>query len=154
MNNPVIMNYVLPAVLVIVFALYMFRPKKSKVERNMGDVVYNYLAPKDAEAKLNEPDIVLLDVRNEEYYAKSHLKDSINFPYAEIHHTARRRLPNKKAQIVVYDNDNGNISQAACREFYSLGYKNVYDIGQMRSFSSKIVYPEKENEAQAVDEKE
>lgn len=139
MNSTVFMNYILPALLVIGFAVYMFRPKKSKIERNMGDVVYHYLAPKDAEAKLNEEGIILLDVRNEEYYAKSHLQDSINFPYVDIHHTARRRLPNKKAQIVVYDNDNGSISKAACQELYSLGYKNVYDIGQMRSFSSRIV---------------
>lgn len=139
MNSTVFMNYILPALLVIGFAVYMFRPKKSKIERNMGDVVYHYLAPKDAEAKLNEEGIILLDVRNEEYYAKSHLQDSINFPYVDIHHTARRRLPNKKAQIVVYDNENGSISKAACQELYSLGYKNVYDIGQMRSFSSRIV---------------
>lgn len=69
MNNPIFMNYVLPAILVIGFAIYMFRPKKSKIERNMGEVTYHYLAPKDAESKLNEPDIVLIDVRNEEYYA-------------------------------------------------------------------------------------
>lgn len=149
MNNPIFMNYVLPAILVIGFAIYMFRPKKSKIERNMGEVTYHYLAPKDAESKLNEPDIILIDVRNEEYYAKSHLKDSINFPYVDIHHAARRRLPNKKAEIVVYDNDNGNISKAACLELYSLGYKNVYDIGQMNSFSSRIVYPEKEAESAA-----
>ena len=86
MNNPIFMNYVLPAILVIGFAIYMFRPKKSKIERNMGEVTYHYLAPKDAESKLNEPDIILIDVRNEEYYAKSHLKDSINFPYVDIHH--------------------------------------------------------------------
>lgn len=149
MNSTIMMNYVLPAILIIGFAVYMFRPKKSKIERNMGDVTYHYLAPKDAESKLNEENILLLDVRNEEYYAKSHLKDSINFPYAEIHHTARRRLPNKKAEIVVYDNDNGNISKAACQELYSLGYKNVYDIGQMRSFSSRIVYSEKETQESA-----
>ena len=95
MNNPIFMNYVLPAILVIGFAIYMFRPKKSKIERNMGEVTYHYLAPKDAESKLNEPDIILIDVRNEEYYAKSHLKDSINFPYVDIHHAARRRLYNK-----------------------------------------------------------
>ena len=148
MNNEIIMNFVLPFVMVVAFALYMFRPKKSKVERNMGDVVYNYLAPKDAEKKLQEEDILLIDVRNADYYAKSHLKGSINFPYAEIHHTARKRIPNKKANIVVYDNDNGNISKEACREFYSLGYKNVYDIGSMNSFRSYIETPPKEDEAE------
>ena len=71
MNNEIIMNFVLPAVLVIGFAFYMFRPKKSKVERDMGDVVYHYLAPKDAEEKLKEEDILLIDVRNADYYAKS-----------------------------------------------------------------------------------
>ena len=152
MNNEIIMNFVLPAVLVIGFAFYMFRPKKSKVERDMGDVVYHYLAPKDAEEKLKEEDILLIDVRNADYYAKSHLKGSINFPYAEIHHTARKRIPNKKANIVVYDNDNGNISKAACREFYALGYKNVCDIGSMNSFRSRIVTPEKEAEAEAKNE--
>ena len=153
MNNEILMNFVLPFVLVVAFAFYMFRPKKSKVERNMGDVVYNYLAPKDAEKKLQEEDILLIDVRNADYYARSHLKGSINFPYAEIHHTARKRIPNKKANIVVYDNDNGNISKAACREFYSLGYKNVADIGSMNSFRSYIETPPKEDEAEKKEAK-
>jgi len=144
MNNEILMNFILPTVMVIAFGFYMFRPKKSKVERSNGDVTYHFLAQKDAEKKLNEPDILLVDVRQAQYYAKSHLRDSINFPYDEIHHTARKRIPNKKAKIVVYDNDSGNVSKAACKEFYALGYKEVYDIGQMRSFSDRIVMPEKE----------
>jgi len=147
--NQILINYIIPLAMVIGFGYYMFfRPKKTKAEKNQyGEVIYNFLSVKDAKARLDDENILIVDVRKEEYFEKSHLKNSVNLPFSEINKNCRKLIPNKKVEMLVYDNDGGNLSQAMVYELYRLGYKNVYDIGSMNNYGSYIVRPETDTKA-------
>lgn len=66
---------------------------------------------------------IIIDVRTEDEYNKSHVKDSINIPYNQIDNVDL----DKRKDILVYC-QSGARSKAAYDTLKELGY-NVYDLG-------------------------
>lgn len=155
-TSQILMNYLLPLAIVIGFGYFMFlKPEKSKTEKNQyGEVIYSFLAPKDAKKRLDDENILIVDVRKEEYYEQSHIKNSVNLPFTEINKNCRKLIPNKKVEMLVYDNDGGNLSKSMVYELYHLGYKNVHNIGSMHNYNSHIVRPGGPLQDDAIDEKD
>lgn len=75
-----------------------------------------------------ENEYIIIDVRTEEEYEESHLKEAINIPYDEID----KNIDLDKEKIIFVYCKSGNRSNIAFNNLTNLGY-TVYDLG---SFSS------------------
>jgi len=71
-----------------------------------------------------QDEIALLDVREEEVFAKAHPLWAANLPASRIALQAGRRVPRRDTLIVVYGDDSA-LAQAAMEVFGSLGYTDV-----------------------------
>ena len=70
--------------------------------------------------------LVLVDALPPMSYAHSHLPGAINLPPHEVDAAARRRLPDKDAEIVVYcANPDCESSTETAERLVELGYTNV-----------------------------
>lgn len=77
-----------------------------------------------------ENNYIIVDVRTEEEYKTSHLKDSINISYDEIDESVEL---DKNKTILVYCKS-GTRSKIAYNTLVNLGYK-VYDLGAFSDIS-------------------
>ncbi len=73
---------------------------------------------------ISENNYIIVDVRTEEEYNISHLKDSINIPYDEID----KSIKLDKNKIILVYCKSGTRSKIAYNNLTNLGYK-VYDLG-------------------------
>ena len=75
------------------------------------------------------PNLMILDVREEEEYITGHAIDAQLFTLANINEdTANEMIPDKDTPILVYCRS-GRRSKQAAQILVSLGYKTVYDVG-------------------------
>ncbi|HEV7408178.1 MAG TPA: rhodanese-like domain-containing protein, partial [Bradyrhizobium sp.] len=79
-------------------------------------------------ALLLREEIALLDVRHEAAFATGHPLFAANMAADRIDLEAEIRLPRKDVPIVVYDNGEGLVAQAADR-LKALGYTDVRQLG-------------------------
>jgi len=90
---------------------------------------YRKISPQEAKEMLdNNPEITLLDVRNEDDYAEIRIPGSILIPKDVFEEKAAQALPDKDAVILVYCKL-GIKSKPACETLIGMGYTNVYDMG-------------------------
>lgn len=82
----------------------------------------------DEARELMQNGAALVDVRDGEEYAKSHLDGAINIPYMDIHAIAGNYLKDKSQPVIVYCATGKRSSQAKTSLDY-LGYENVYYLG-------------------------
>ncbi|MEJ8837255.1 rhodanese-like domain-containing protein [Ramlibacter sp. AN1133] len=76
------------------------------------------------EALLARREIALVDVREEEPFARGHPLFAANLPFGRIELDAWTRIPRLDTDIVVYDDGEG-LAEAAARRLQALGYTNV-----------------------------
>jgi rhodanese-related sulfurtransferase len=76
------------------------------------------------QALLLREEIALLDIRHEAAFATGHPLFAANMATGRIDIEAEMRLPRKDVPVVLYDDGEGLVAQAAAR-FKSLGYTNV-----------------------------
>lgn len=70
---------------------------------------------------------VLVDALPPMSYAHSHLPGAINVPPTRADASVRRRIPDKRAEVVVYcANPNCEDSHETARRLVELGYTNVW----------------------------
>ncbi|MBN2795305.1 MAG: rhodanese-like domain-containing protein [Clostridia bacterium] len=89
---------------------------------------YQTITPEDAYERLQNEEILLLDVRTEEEYIVGSIPGSVLLPLDAIEDEMETLYPNKDAEIFVYCRS-GNRSKTAANLLLELGYKNVYDLG-------------------------
>jgi rhodanese-related sulfurtransferase len=53
-------------------------------------------------ARLDDPNLIILDVMPKETYAEGHIPNAYNLPLAEIEAKARQVIPNLSQEIAVY----------------------------------------------------
>ncbi|MGL4484503.1 MAG: rhodanese-like domain-containing protein [Anaerovoracaceae bacterium] len=95
------------------------------------------ITQEDAEKMLKEEGTVLLDVRTEEEYNEGHIPNAILLPDYDIQKEAGNILPDKEAKIIVYCRS-GKRSASAAAELAAMGYKNVYDLGGIQSWTGPV----------------
>ncbi len=76
----------------------------------------------------SDKNALLIDVRNEDEYAKGHLENAINYKYSVVVDELDRQGIDKKTVIIVYCLT-GNRSDLAYTQLRNSGYENVYDLG-------------------------
>ena len=87
----------------------------------------------------DNPDCIILDVREEEEYATGHLKDALLFPVDDISaDSAKEIIPSKSSMLVVYCRS-GSRSRMAAEQLCRLGYTDIYDIGGLIAWPYGLV---------------
>lgn len=93
-------------------------------------LIVNDLSAEKAGRIKNEGAIVI-DVRSEDEYMTSHLKDAVNVPLNEINEKVGGLVPDKDKNILLYCRS-GSRSFAGKRIIKRMGYKNVYNLGSFK----------------------
>jgi hypothetical protein len=76
---------------------------------------------------LSRQELALIDVREEDPFAKAHPLFAANFPLSSIEVNAYRRIPRRSTPIVVYDNQEG-LAERAVEILKSMGYEFVREL--------------------------
>ncbi len=87
------------------------------------------------ETKLNQEEIkkrieqgaILVDVRSPQEFGEGHLENAISLPEYEIKQKAKKIIPNKSQDIIVYCST-GHRSEKAQKTLQALGYEKVYNL--------------------------
>lgn len=85
------------------------------------------ISVKQAQQLFNTKNVIVVDVRDKDEYAKQSIKNSINIPVVDIKRDIKKRVKNRRTKIIVYCSS-GERSIAACQILADRGYRNVYNI--------------------------
>ena len=97
------------------------------------------ISPADAKALLDkDSSIILLDVREPDEYAVSHIDKSILLPLGDVSAKVETVVPDKKTTIIVYCRS-GRRSALASTELAGLGYASIYDLGGINDWPYETV---------------
>ncbi len=103
------------------------------------DKGYQTISANDAaEMLMNDPAVILVDVRTAEEYAAVRIPGSVLLPLDDINAQAANVLPDKDVTIIVYCRS-GNRSQDAASLLAKLGYENVYDMGGIINWQYEVI---------------
>lgn len=87
------------------------------------------LSCSDAKNKMvNDPNVLILDVRNEEEYKESHIPNSVSLPLENMSKEISKVAKDKSKTILVYCSS-GKRSTIATDELTNMGYTNVFNMG-------------------------
>ena len=85
-----------------------------------------------------DKELILLDVRTIDEYASGHIKGAINIPNETISNTRPALLPDPYKTILVYC-QSGMRAGKAVKKLKRLGYKNVFNMGGIMTWTGEIV---------------
>ncbi|NNK76960.1 MAG: rhodanese-like domain-containing protein [Maribacter sp.] len=120
-------------ILVLIIGVLTFKQPKNVYKKTHGETLKtftstNYLVDLDA---VDEQNSVLIDVRSKYDYARSHIKNAINLPTAEILDnesiTAFKDLKSEGKIAVLYGK-NPNEANSAWMILYQLGFDNIKNL--------------------------
>lgn len=117
-------------ILMCIFILCACQSKKELSEDNISQL----------ETIISENNYIIVDVRSEEEYEVSHVKDAINIEYTLIDDGIEL---DKEKDILVYC-ASGRRSDIAATKLSSMGYK-VYDLGSLKSINQFEIIEVKES---------
>lgn len=86
----------------------------------------------------NQEDIVILDVRDADEYAKGHIPGAVLLPVASLKREAENTFTDKEQLILVYCRS-GRRSREAVNQLIELGYQNVLDFGGIIDWPYEVV---------------
>ena len=85
------------------------------------------ITKEELKRKLENDEVILIEVLDKEDFNKSHIAGAINIPLKQIGTEANQRF-SEDDEIVVYCSDSDcSASPTAAKKLDSLGFKNVYD---------------------------
>lgn len=125
MKKKIRIVFILCSLTVIVFAVLSLirslRPSRGKA--------YERLSVEEAGEYMSyESAYCIVDVRDEEAYASSHVKGAKNIPYGKIVESADRILPDRDMMLYVYGTDSDE-SCAAAQKLSDIGFTSVTETG-------------------------
>ena len=93
--------------------------------------------PEAKEIYESNPDVILLDVRNQDEYDSGHISGSLLIPVGELE-SRLSELPDKNAEIIVFCRS-GRRSANASGILQNNGYANVYDMQAVTNWPDPLV---------------
>ncbi|OQW73351.1 MAG: sulfurtransferase [Proteobacteria bacterium ST_bin11] len=95
---------------------------------------YESISPLIAVTKMNSDDVVVLDVREPNEFAKSHIENAINMPLSKVEEQVGSLEKHKNHPLIVTC-QTGARSAAACKTLTKAGFENVFNMtGGMQSW--------------------
>ena len=100
---------------------------------------YQQITAEEAKSMMEEqPDAVILDVREQDEYDAGHIPGAVLLTVGTINEeTAASVIPEKDTVVLVYCRS-GNRSKAAAGELAQLGYTQVYEFGGIQDWPYEI----------------
>ena len=101
--------------------------------------IYEQVTVDEALKIINEPNTIILDVRESNEYNKGHLKNSINIPFDEIATRFQEEVTSHKDTAIVIYCQSGHRAMIAAETLANLGFKNIYTFGSIDDWKYEIV---------------
>ena len=105
----------------------------SREEENTAS--YQQVTAEEAKSMMEEqPDAVILDVREKDEYDAGHIPGAVLLPVGTINEeTAASAIPEKDTVVLVYCRS-GNRSKTASQVLADLGYTQIYEFGGIKDW--------------------
>jgi rhodanese-related sulfurtransferase len=95
---------------------------------------FENVSPLIAVTKMNETDAVIIDIREPNEYAKSHIENAVNIPLAKLEDQASGLEKYKKNPLILVC-QTGARSTTACKTITKAGFEQVFNLtGGMQSW--------------------
>lgn len=94
---------------------------------------FETISPKMLDYYVERKDAVIIDLRSEEEYGISHIRNARSIPYEKLEE--RRDFP--KDKLLVFYCDRGGASLSAAKRYYHLGYNVRSVIGGFRAYNGR-----------------
>ena len=107
----------------------------SREEDAKNTASYQQITAKEAKSMMDEqPDAVILDVREQDEYDAGHIPGAVLLPVGTINEeTAASAIPEKDTVVLVYCRS-GNRSKTASQALVDLGYTQIYEFGGIKDW--------------------
>ena len=90
---------------------------------------YNSISAEETKKLMSEdPEIMLLDVREQDEYSSGHIMNSKNIPLSSLGYM-KDKLPKDKEKPIITYYLSGARAKHACKTLNDLGYGNIYCLG-------------------------
>ena len=102
-------------------------------------VSYQQITAEEAKSMMEEqPDAVILDVREQDEYDAGHIPGAVLLSVSTIdEETAASAIPEKDTVVLVYCRS-GNRSKTASQSLVDLGYTRIYEFGGIKDWPYKV----------------
>ena len=109
----------------------------SREEENTAS--YQQITAEEAKSMMDEqPDAVVLDVREQDEYDAGHIPSAVLLPIGTINEeTAASVIPGKDTVVLVYCRS-GNRSKTASQALVDLGYTQIYEFGGIKDWPYEV----------------
>ena len=95
---------------------------------------YQQISQEEAKEMMDTPDVIILDVREQDEYDSGHIPGAVLLPVGTIdEETAAEVIPEKDSTVLVYCRS-GNRSKTASSALAELGYTNIYEFGGINTW--------------------
>ena len=133
---------ILVLLIAVLLAACQNRKEENKMEKNAKGY-YEITQENAKEIMDSEKDILIIDVREEDEYNESHIKDALLLPLSvlyseEAENSAKKVIPDKNMKVLIYCRS-GRRSKEASAVLASLGYENIYEFGGILTWQYDIV---------------
>ena len=100
---------------------------------------YQQITAEEAKSMMEEqPDAVILDVREQDEYDAGHIPGAVLLPVGTINEeTAASAIPEKDTVVLVYCRS-GNRSKTASQALADLGYTRIYEFGGIKDWPYEV----------------
>ena len=100
---------------------------------------YQQITAEEAKSMMEEqPDAVILDVREQDEYDAGHIPGAVLLPVGTIdEETAASVIPEKDTVVLVYCRS-GNRSKTASQALVDLGYTQIYEFGGIKDWPYEV----------------
>lgn len=100
---------------------------------------YQQITAEEAKSMMEEqPDAVVLDVREQDEYDAGHIPGAVLLPVGTINEeTAASAIPEKDTVVLVYCRS-GNRSKTASQALADLGYTQIYEFGGIKDWPYEV----------------
>ena len=105
----------------------------------MNTVSYQQITAEEAKSMMDEqPDAVILDVREQDEYDAGYIPGAVLLPVGTINEeTAASAIPEKDTVVLVYCRS-GNRSKTASQALADLGYTQIYEFGGIKDWPYEV----------------
>ena len=119
-------------IVILLIAILLFISFKFLTTKEERASRYNKITVDEAKEMMEKEDVIIIDVRTEDEYNTSHIKNAVLIPNETIGNEKLKEVSNLNQKIIVYCRS-GARSKKAAMKLINIGYKNLYDIGGIMS---------------------
>ncbi|MGN8913186.1 rhodanese-like domain-containing protein [Anaerofustis butyriciformans] len=125
-------------IVILLIAILLFISFKFLTTKEEPTSSYNKITVDKAKEMMEKEDVIIIDVRTEDEYNTSHIKNAILIPNETIGNEKLKEVSNLNQKIIIYCRS-GARSKKAAMKLINIGYKNVYDMGGIMSWPYETV---------------